>query len=542
MNPIEIFINSYKQNCLEASEEPNCHLIQNALENNDKKANLIKLSFQNEFLTHCSFAPLGKSFNLSINSIYYLDLSFNSLFKDNSFKMLENFLQNSEILQYLNLEKTNLTDFSGTALIKMLPKMKSLLALNISSNLFTMPIFTAFSELFKNNQISLENLNLSNSKLNDKIGSELIESIIKYSKIQTLNLSRNLLKYKTGAYLMTLINSNIKLKSINLSYNNLSSSLIQTIDSELSKFHKINTVSDFKDKKLSVDPLLMNKLETAIQKPHVPQIVNIKNEEDSTLSQSSSQNANTKNNLSISENSRNYTKIKNKPGEIKCKHINRKKNNESDPFNPSNEEECKFNQLLSATNSNGYDSKNEENLNLDNKFQENNKDATLRQLDSNVNINDKIMISSENQSMNILNSNDSHPLNLTNEIEFSIDSNIISHNEEIKNICDLDNSKSIPSINSSSEGNTKNIDNNENLNIDKWSKDSRNSKRKDVNNQIENNTISTDEMRIDSTIKRIDEIISKNSIDESKDFQILNQIQENDEKLEHQLTFKSQYF
>jgi Leucine-rich repeat (LRR) protein len=109
----------------------------------------------------------------------------------------------------------------------VLPKLKQLVHLNISSNALTHLPFQGLicSPALKN----LRSLDVSNSRLGDKLGQQLLTAVLcnPESSMEHLNLQRNGLGFKTGAFIMSLlvtgpVKQHTKVAEIDLAYNNIS--------------------------------------------------------------------------------------------------------------------------------------------------------------------------------------------------------------------------------------------------------------------------------------------------------------------------------
>lgn len=78
--------------------------------------------------------------------------------------------------------------------------------MSLSGNPLSFFCFESLSNVLKEKSLSLEWLDLSNTKLADKNGIDIFESILLYSKVKYLNLSRNSgLGYKFSAYSLHLV-------------------------------------------------------------------------------------------------------------------------------------------------------------------------------------------------------------------------------------------------------------------------------------------------------------------------------------------------
>ena len=98
----------------------------------------------------------------------------NIFFNNNCIKYLIEFLQESNELKKLSLEKLSISDNHIIWLFEALPHTK-LEELNLSSNTLTHNSFERLSKVIKEsgNCLNLKKLNLSNTKLNDRAGVEL---------------------------------------------------------------------------------------------------------------------------------------------------------------------------------------------------------------------------------------------------------------------------------------------------------------------------------------------------------------------------------
>lgn len=107
----------------------------------------------------------------------------------------------------LSLEKVNISDSCMMKLFDILPTIR-LSELNISSNPISYFCFEHLTKVIKEEGLSLKTLDISNTKMNDKAGIELFESIIKYSFIENMNISRNPgLGYKFSIHIISILRS-----------------------------------------------------------------------------------------------------------------------------------------------------------------------------------------------------------------------------------------------------------------------------------------------------------------------------------------------
>ncbi|CDW78286.1 UNKNOWN [Stylonychia lemnae] len=140
--------------------------------------------------------------------IYEVSFSHNQFFKDQSIKLLIETIPNMTWLKNLQIEKINVSD---SAMLKFIDFncFQYLNELNISSNNLSYVCFDELTKLFKTrNSLNLKQLDLSNTKLTDKSGIELFESVLNYTQIKILNLSRNQnLGFKFSSYSINLLRS-----------------------------------------------------------------------------------------------------------------------------------------------------------------------------------------------------------------------------------------------------------------------------------------------------------------------------------------------
>jgi hypothetical protein len=118
------------------------------------------------------------------------------------------------------------TDKSLITLFELLPlQLGHLRELNLSSNHMTYFSFDALIKALKTGKLYLNRLLLSNTKLFEASGVELIEAVVSSTRVRHLDLSRNQgLSYKFSAYALYLVKNRpqSQLSQLELSYTSVS--------------------------------------------------------------------------------------------------------------------------------------------------------------------------------------------------------------------------------------------------------------------------------------------------------------------------------
>jgi len=196
------------------------------------------IDLQGHNLNELIFIPISKALSKIGPHIFSLDISFNPLFKDSCVTYLKKTLQMSVNLNYLSVEKTGITDRGALTIIECLTVTNAIRSLNIGSNKLGEKFIEGLVQVFEENKLqTLEDLNMSNLRLNEKDAITLLTPLVQYSNIEKLNLSMNQLKHKAGTHLINLLESEEKsvLKHVNLLYNPIDKSLLEAIELELTK-------------------------------------------------------------------------------------------------------------------------------------------------------------------------------------------------------------------------------------------------------------------------------------------------------------------
>ncbi len=194
------------------------------------------MNLHGQNLSEASFVPIARTLSKIGGHILSLDLSFNPLFRDSCVTALESVLRTSPSLAYITLEKTGLSETGATSLLRCMAQMGTIKSLNLGSNKLTDRFFERLGALFSADKLlSIESLNLSNTKMSEKAAMTLLVPIVERSCVERLNLSMNGLRCKTGSCLLSLLSTQAKskLRCVDLGYNPIGRSLLQAIEAEL---------------------------------------------------------------------------------------------------------------------------------------------------------------------------------------------------------------------------------------------------------------------------------------------------------------------
>ena len=198
----------------------------------------IHINLHNQNLNELTFIPICRALAKIGTHIISLDLSFNPLFKDCCVTHLELVLKASPSLAYVTLEKTGISELGATTLIKCMSNMNAIKSLNMGSNKLSEKFFERLGSVFNEGKfMTMEALNLSNTKMSERSAVMLLVPLVENSNIEKLNLSMNCLRYKAASCLLTMLTTHPRsaLKHADLTYNSISKSLLQAIEGELMK-------------------------------------------------------------------------------------------------------------------------------------------------------------------------------------------------------------------------------------------------------------------------------------------------------------------
>ncbi|CAG8691244.1 9806_t:CDS:2, partial [Cetraspora pellucida] len=246
---------------------------------------LIELEDKQNYDAFCSFklTEFENALNKS-QALKNLDLSFNYLHLEAGRSLLRALRINKSITD-LNLSDNHIVSEIGNSLLEI----KSIVRINLKSTKISSDVIKAFADALRINKIKLRSLNLSNNEISKdvirlligaleenvsleeldlshiievgKLGEELKNSLEKNRTLKILNLSHCCLRANTIKALENTLLKNITISNLDLSYNNISiTSLFKALErnNTLTKLNISHKDLDFEEGKALASALKIN--------------------------------------------------------------------------------------------------------------------------------------------------------------------------------------------------------------------------------------------------------------------------------------------